>query len=160
MIARLLIAAWMLYAVTFAGAQSKPFEDHVHPSKVFGENRNYRLFLPPGYEHSTARYPVIYYFHGHSDRYTLEKYDDGKDTVPKIAKFVAANDVIVVTVDGYVARDYTGFYGGSPWDVRADGGISTSVNTSTNSWLTWIPRTARSRTAVIAPPPALAWGAS
>ena len=122
--ARLLIASVVLLASAVAGAsaQTRPFEDHVHPSKVFGENRNYRLFLPPGYESSNTRYPVIYYFHGHSDRYTLERYDDGKDTVPKIAKFVAAHDVIVVTVDGYVARDYTGFYGGSPWDVRADGG--------------------------------------
>ncbi len=122
MIVRLWIAACMLWSVAFAGAQSRPFEDHVHPSKVFGEDRNYRLFLPPGYETSNLRYPVIYYFHGHSDRYTLEKYDDGKDTVPKIARFVAANDVIVVSVDGYVARDYTGFYGGSPWDVGIKGG--------------------------------------
>jgi pimeloyl-ACP methyl ester carboxylesterase len=65
---------------------------------------------------------VIYYFHGHSDRYTLEKYDEGHDTVPKIAAFVAAHDVIVVAADGYVAKDYTGFYGGSPYDVRRDGG--------------------------------------
>jgi len=101
---------------------AQPFFDRTHPSKVFGQDRNYRLFLPPGYETSERRYPVIYYFHGHSDRYTLEHYDDGKDTVPKITDFVANNDVIVVSVDGYVAEDYTGFYGGSPWDVREDGG--------------------------------------
>lgn len=96
--------------------------DATHPSAVMREPRHYRLFLPPDYDSSGKRYPVIYYFHGHSDRYTLEKYDDGKDTVPKIAAFVRANDVIVVSVDGYVARDYTGFYGGSPWDVRIEGG--------------------------------------
>jgi enterochelin esterase-like enzyme len=100
----------------------RPFFDRTHPSKVFGEARNYRVFLPPDYEGGKKAYPVIYYFHGHSDRYTLEKYDDGADTVPKIAAFVAANPVIVVAVDGYVARDYTGFYGGSPWDVREEGG--------------------------------------
>jgi poly(3-hydroxybutyrate) depolymerase len=100
----------------------RPFFDGAHPSKIFGENRNYRIFLPPDYESVKRAYPVIYYFHGHSDRYTLERYDNGADTVPKIAAFVAANPVIVVTVDGYVARDYTGFYGGSPWDVREDGG--------------------------------------
>jgi len=99
-----------------------PYVDATHPSKVMGESRHYRLFLPPNYKRSGKRYPVIYYFHGHSDRYTLEKYDDGKDTVPKIAAFVGGHDVIVVAVDGYVARDYTGFYGGSPWDVRIDGG--------------------------------------
>jgi pimeloyl-ACP methyl ester carboxylesterase len=65
---------------------------------------------------------VIYYFHGHSDRYTLEKYDNGTDTIPKMADFVAHHDAIVVSVDGYVARDYTGFYDGTPWDVMKDGG--------------------------------------
>jgi len=100
----------------------RPFFDRNHPSKVFGGARNYRIFLPPDYASGKRAYPVIYYFHGHSDRYTLEKYDNGADTVPKIAAFVAANPVIVVAVDGYVARDYTGFYGGSPWDVREEGG--------------------------------------
>ena len=100
----------------------RPFFDRAHPSKVFGGARNYRIFLPPDYASGKRAYPVIYYFHGHSDRYTLEKYDNGADTVPKIAAFVAANPVIVVAVDGYVARDYTGFYGGSPWDVREEGG--------------------------------------
>lgn len=100
-----------------------PFEDHKHFSKTFGEERNYRLLLPASYAaHPERRYPVIYYFHGHSDRYTVEKYDNGKDTVPKMAEFAAKNDAIVVSVDGYVARDYTGFYGGTPWDVRLEGG--------------------------------------
>lgn len=111
-----------LLALLSTVAQAQPFLDQTHPSSVFGQQRNYRLFLPPGYEGSVTRYPVIYYFHGHSDRYTLEHYDKGQDTVPKIARFVAKNEVIVVSVDGYVARDYTGFYGGSPWDVRIDGG--------------------------------------
>ena len=100
----------------------QPFFDRTHPSKVFGHARNYRILLPPAYEISDKRYPVIYYFHGHSDRYTLEHYDQGKDTIPKMADYVAGHDVIVVSVDGYVARDYTGFYGGTPWDVRKEGG--------------------------------------
>ena len=107
-------------AQSVAGA--RPFEDRVHDSKVLREPRHYRIFLPHGYDASGKNYPVIYYFHGHSDRYTLERYDKGTDTVPKIAAWVAAHPAIVVSVDGYVARDYTGFYGGTPWDVRADGG--------------------------------------
>ncbi len=103
-------------------ATSSPFTDQIHSSKVFNEPRTYRIFLPVGYESTIERYPVIYYFHGHSDRYTLERYDDGKDTVPKISDFVRKNKVIVVSVDGYVAKHYTGFYGGTPWDVRIDGG--------------------------------------
>lgn len=105
-----------------SSSAQRPFFDRTHASKVFGEARNYRIFLPPDYQSSNKSYPVIYYFHGHSDRYTLEKYDNGEDTVPKIAAFVASHPVIVVAVDGYVARDYTGFYGGSPWDIREEGG--------------------------------------
>jgi enterochelin esterase-like enzyme len=99
-----------------------PFQDRTHSSRVFGQPRHYRLFLPASYETAAKRYPVIYYFHGHSDRYTLEKYDDGTDTVPKIRDFVARNDAIVVAVDGYVPEHYNGFYGGAPWDVMEDGG--------------------------------------
>ncbi len=103
-------------------AKDQPFYDRTQPSKIFGEARYYRIFLPPAYETSGKHYPVIYYFHGSGDRYTLEKYDNGLDTVPKISAFVATHDVIVVAVDGYIARDYSGFYGGMPYDVGRDGG--------------------------------------
>ena len=116
-----LLQTFLLVAATLAGA-TQPFYDRKHFSKVLGEERNYRILLPPDYETSGKRYPVIYYFHGHSDRYTLEKYDNGADTIPKMADFVAHHDVIVVSVDGYVARYYAGFYDGTPWDVMKDGG--------------------------------------
>lgn len=112
----------MIIATLLFSLLATPYQDLTFQSRVFGQERHYRLFLPAGYEDGARRYPVIYYFHGHSDRYTLERYDDGKDTVPKIARFVAENPVIVVSVDGYVAEHYTGFYGGAPWDVMKDGG--------------------------------------
>lgn len=116
--------AALLAAAAFVGtAAPRGYVDREHRSAVFGETRHYRLFLPAAYARDPqARFPVIYYFHGHSDRYTLEKYDNGQDTVPKIERFVAAHPVIVVAVDGYVAKDYTGFYGGAPWDVYETGG--------------------------------------
>ncbi|MGE5644248.1 MAG: alpha/beta hydrolase [Acidobacteriota bacterium] len=108
---------------TICAAQARqPFYDRTHPSKVFGEDRHYRILLPADYETSAKRYPVIYYFHGHSDRYTVEKYDNGTDTIPKMAEWVAKHDAIVVCVDGYVAEHYQGFYGGYPYDVLEDGG--------------------------------------
>lgn len=99
--------------------------DGTFHSSVVDGTRHYRIFLPGNYDAVAARYPVIYYFHGYSDRYTLEDYDGGSDTVPKICRFVAAHPVIVVAVDGYVAQYYTGFYGGDPYDIRKrnDGGI-------------------------------------
>jgi predicted alpha/beta superfamily hydrolase len=111
-----------LTSVWTAWGQQQPFFDRTHISKVFGEARHYRVFLPPDYDTSRKFYPVIYYFHGHSDRYTLEHYDNGTDTVPRIVGFVAKHDVIVVSVDGYVAKDYSDFYGGSPWDIGLEGG--------------------------------------
>jgi pimeloyl-ACP methyl ester carboxylesterase len=119
---KLLQMLWVFAAALPLAGADRPFYDRKHFSEVFGEERNYRILLPPDYESNIKRYPVIYYFHGHSDRYTLEKYDDGKDTIPKMADFVANHDAIVVSVDGYVARDYTGFYGGTPWDIMRDGG--------------------------------------
>jgi len=112
----------MIIATLLFSLLATPYQDLSFQSRVFGQERHYRLFLPAGYEDGARRYPVIYYFHGHSDRYTLERYDGGKDTVPKIARFVAENPVIVVSVDGYVAEYYTGFYGGAPYDVMKDGG--------------------------------------
>ena len=115
---------WQLALSPVVGAEP-PFVDRQFHSAVFDGSRDFRLFLPANYDDSdtaSKRYPVIYYFHGHSDRYTLERYDEGKDTVPKIGRFVAQNEVIVVAVDGYVKEHYEGFYGGSPWDVRDEGG--------------------------------------
>lgn len=103
-----------------AGAQ---LQDRTFFSHVFGGERYYRIFLPANYDSVQTRYPVIYYFHGHSDRYTLEDYDHGQDTVPKICRFVASHPVIVVAVDGYIAQDYTGFYGGWPYDIRQQDSI-------------------------------------
>ena len=103
-------------------AGTAEFRDETFNSTVFGGPRHYRIFLPTNYDAVSTRYPVIYYLHGHSDRYTLEDYDHGEDTVPKICRFVATHAVIVVGVDGYIARDYTGFYGGDPYDVRQSGG--------------------------------------
>ncbi len=101
---------------------SQPFYDRKHESKVFGEPRNYRILLPPDYATCGKAYPVLYFFHGHSDRYTLEHYDGGTDFIPKMIDYVAKHDLIVVLPDGYVAQDYTGFYGGTPWDVMREGG--------------------------------------
>src|SRR5882762_1257853 len=41
------------------GTQYKTF-----PSKVLGHEVSYLVWLPPGYEEETKRYPVIYWLHG------------------------------------------------------------------------------------------------
>ena len=97
-------------AVTIVDAQ--------HYSHVFGEIRNFRVFLPPGYhQHPEKRYPVIYYYHGWSQRYfgeTYNKYagiDQGEDNQgDNISHFVASHEVIVVKPDGYNRSPYEDYY--------------------------------------------------
>jgi len=81
--------------------------DSRHYSNVFGEIRNFRVFLPPGYyDDPEKRYPVIYYYHGWSQRYfgsiNAMSADEGEsNNGDNIANFVATHDVIVVKPDGY-----------------------------------------------------------
>ena len=107
----LLLAAILLCAASAYGqedANGVSILDSRHYSNVFGEPRNYRVFLPPGYHaNETKRYPVIYFFHGWSQRYfgssnPYGDFDRGEDNGgDNIANFVARNDVIVVKADGY-----------------------------------------------------------
>src|ERR1051326_9538215 len=106
---KLLQLLFLLAAAMPATPATQPFYDRKHFSKVLGEDRTYRIRLPPDYESSAKRYPVIYYFHGHSDRYTLEKYDNGTDTIPKMAAFVAPPDPLVVFVSGNSRAVHSGF---------------------------------------------------
>ncbi len=86
--------------------------DSRHYSNVFGEIRSYRIFLPPGYyDHPQKSYPVIYYYHGWSQRYFGSTdhaslgIDQGSDNHgDNIANYVARHEVIVVKPDGYNRR--------------------------------------------------------
>lgn len=97
-------------AVALAQGEAQ-VSDLSHASGVFGEERQYRVFLPADYETSREkRYPVIYFFHGWSERHnrppnTGRGYDAGDDYGgDNIARFVATHDVIVVKWDGFNPR--------------------------------------------------------
>src|SRR3954451_18632689 len=74
--------------------------DRSFSSQILHETRNYRVFLPPGYETSGHRYPVVYFFHGWSERHNRppqggEGYDEGTSYGGNtIAAFVATHDLI------------------------------------------------------------------
>src|SRR5258708_25022492 len=83
--------------------------DRTHESQVLHETRHYRIFLPPDYETSGERYPVVYFFHGWGERYNQStaghNYDEGEDYGgDNFASFVGSHDVIVVRWDGYNPR--------------------------------------------------------
>lgn len=92
--------------------------DAQHYSHIFGEIRNYRIFLPPDYDFAgEKKYPVIYFMHGWSQRYfgsgpdAYSEYDQGEDNRgDNIEKFVAQNQVIVVKSDGYNRSQKEAYY--------------------------------------------------
>jgi S-formylglutathione hydrolase FrmB len=83
--------------------------DSRHYSTVFGEVRNFRIFLPPGYYNDPQKkYPVIYFLHGWAQRYfgsggdEYSEYDKGgENNGDNIANFVSTHEIIVVKPDGY-----------------------------------------------------------
>ncbi|MCW3110737.1 MAG: Esterase [Segetibacter sp.] len=82
--------------------------DSRHYSNIFGEIRNYRIFLPAAYfKNPQKKYPVIYFLHGWSQRYfgssdNYADFDKGNENKgDNIANFVSTHEVIVVKSDGY-----------------------------------------------------------
>jgi enterochelin esterase-like enzyme len=65
----LFVSAFMLFCV--AKAQTgKVFDDLSLPSKILNSERKYAVYLPPDYETSNRRYPVLYLLHGAGDDQT------------------------------------------------------------------------------------------
>ena len=114
----------LVCGTSFAQENEVSIIDSRHYSHVFGEIRNYRIFLPPDYfDNPQKRYPVIYYFHGWSQRYFgstshtslgIDKGDDNNGD--NLANYVTAHDVIVVKPDGY-NRNPEGEYYLRPYNV-------------------------------------------
>jgi hypothetical protein len=126
----MLLAALFLLLAGAASAADALIQDRTFESQVFGETRNYRIFLPPDYATSDKRYPVIYWFHGYSERHNQppanskdRNYDQGSDYGgDTIAAYVGSHEVIVVKWDGYNPRTkdekYPRPYNISPVETR------------------------------------------
>lgn len=101
------------------------YTDGRHFSRVFNEERSFRVFTPPGYNplNQTKRYPVIYYFHGCGGSYEksgtysyadfgltppavkVKKYDPAYDFANNadFENYTSDNDVIIVCADGKIS---------------------------------------------------------
>src|ERR1022692_3163535 len=76
-------------AATAAAQPTAVIQEGTHRSVVMAGARAYRVYLPPAYATSrTARYPVIYWFHGY------EAENEGRDRA--LGAYVGAHPVIVV----------------------------------------------------------------
>lgn len=118
-------AALLLVTIAAAAPASEALiEDRTHESEVLRETRHFRLFLPGDYGTSGKRYPVIYWFHGYSERYNKpvadakdRNYDTGDDYWgDTIGAYVSKHDVIVVKLDGYNPRTPDEKYP-RPWNI-------------------------------------------
>ena len=114
----------LLTFVSAVQASEALIEDRTHDSQVLREARHFRLFLPGDYGTSGKRYPVIYWFHGYSERYNQpvqgqkdRNYDTGPDYWgDTIGAYVSNHDVIVVKLDGYNPRTRDEKYP-RPWNI-------------------------------------------
>ena len=88
----------LLLAPVFCFAQAHPYRDLSYDSKVFGQPRFYRLYLPEGYHQSEKRYPVVYFFHGYTGRYNKEP--NVKPEYDLLGELVNKYQVILVMWDG------------------------------------------------------------
>jgi len=79
-------------------AQTHPYRDLSHDSQVFGRSKPYRIYLPEGYDQSTRRYPVVYFFHGNKGRYFQDP--SAKPEYELLGRLVDKYQVIMVMWDG------------------------------------------------------------
>jgi enterochelin esterase-like enzyme len=114
----------LLTLASAAQAAEALISDRTHQSEVLRETRNFRIFLPGDYGESVKRYPVIYWFHGYSERHNLpvkdaknRNYDTGSDYWgDTIGAYVSKHDVIVIKLDGYNPRTPEEEYP-RPWNI-------------------------------------------
>jgi endo-1,4-beta-xylanase len=78
---------------------------HTFASKVLGGDVSYLVYLPPGYDKETKRYPVIYWLHGMGGN----QRGGAQSFVPHVDAAIAKGDLppaIVVSVNGMVNSFY------------------------------------------------------
>jgi putative tributyrin esterase len=93
--AHLLAVALVVIVVSSAAAQSRELKTVEFASPAVGRTMKYNILLPPDYDSSTRRYPVLYLLHGLSQNYSVWGLQNG-------APFYAGlyDDLIVVMPDG------------------------------------------------------------
>lgn len=97
----------VIFFSSYLNAQEKiktgAYVDLSHESKVFGHKKYYRIYLPKGYELSSKRYPVIYFFHGWGGRYYKD--DNAKLEYELLKTLVDKYHVILVLWDGNITEE-------------------------------------------------------
>ena len=66
----LVLLSCLLISTYMVGQSGKVFDQLSMESSILKMDRNYAVFLPPDYEHSTRDYPVLFLLHGAGDDQT------------------------------------------------------------------------------------------
>ncbi|WP_346863178.1 alpha/beta hydrolase family protein [uncultured Draconibacterium sp.] len=90
----------LIFAVTALAQDSKVFDNLTVKSEILGMERNYAIYLPPGYETSERSYPVLYLLHGATDNHTgWVQFGEIQNIADKAIKDGTATAMIVVMPD-------------------------------------------------------------
>ncbi len=89
----------LLTISTFAQS-GKVFDNLSFKSEILGMERNYAIYLPPGYETSERSYPVLYLLHGATDDHTgWIQFGEIKHIADKTINEGSATAMIIVMPD-------------------------------------------------------------
>lgn len=77
----------VLFTSVSAQERGKVMTDLKMNSTKLGMDRNYAVYLPPGYEEDRREYPVLYLLHGYSDNYTGWSY--WRESLPLVLRFIS-----------------------------------------------------------------------
>ncbi|MEM9141845.1 MAG: alpha/beta hydrolase-fold protein [Bacteroidota bacterium] len=96
-------------------AQSgKVFDNLSLTSKILGMERNYAVYLPPDYESSERRYPVLYLLHGATDDHTgWVQFGEIKHITDKAIREGRATPMIIVMPDADTGQ--MGYFNQGDW---------------------------------------------
>jgi enterochelin esterase-like enzyme len=105
----ILFIALCLLSLTAKAQTGKVHDDLALPSKILGGERKFAIYLPPDYETSNRKYPVLYLLHGSGDDHTgWVQFGEVLHIVDKAIREGKATPMIVVMPDANTGQ--RGYY--------------------------------------------------
>lgn len=92
---------FVLFSFSIATGQQGKVIDHLTlPSKILKGDRNFAIYLPPDYDHSSRSYPVLYLLHGYTDDHTgWVQFGEVKHITDKAINEGGATPMIIIMPD-------------------------------------------------------------
>ena len=92
---------FLLFSFSIATGQQGKVMDHLTlPSKILKGDRNFAIYLPPDYDHSSRSYPVLYLLHGYTDDHTgWVQFGEVKHIADKAINEGSATPMIIIMPD-------------------------------------------------------------